>query len=173
MYKAATKVKSITNISSKKKLLDFGSGFGIFPYSIKNNYDVYFYEKNKNCIKFCRDNLKLNFFNKKINNTKNRFDYITCNKVLEHMSIQDISKYINLFKKMLKKKGKIYLELPNSSASKKGYHRQEFFSEHLNIFSEKSLRIFIKNCRLKIIKLKSLIEVNNKFTLRVLLRKIR
>ena len=157
--------------SKKKKLLDFGSGFGIFPFSIKNNYNVFFYEKNKNCITFSKNYLKLNFFNIKSKEAKNTFDYITCNKVLEHMSILDIKKYLNMFKKILKKSGKLYLELPDAAASKKGYHRQEFFSEHINIFSMKSLIIFIKRCGFEVIKIKSLIEVNNKYTIRIVLKK--
>ena len=154
----------------QKKLLDFGSGLGVFPHDIRNNYDVFFYDINKNCINFSKKQLKLNFFNIKNKNAKNIFDYITCNKVLEHMNIADIKKNLNFFKKILKKNGKIYLELPDAEASKKGYNRQEFFSEHINIFSKKSLRIFIESLSFEIIKIKSLIEVNDKYTLRVILR---
>jgi len=154
----------------QKKLLDFGSGLGIFPYSIRNNYDVFFYDINKNCINFSKKQLKLNFFNIKKKNNKNIFHYITCNKVLEHLNILDIKKYLNFFKKILKKNGKIYLELPNAAAFKKGYDRQEFFSEHINIFSRKSIRIFLENLSFEIIKIKSLIEVSNKYTLRIILR---
>jgi 2-polyprenyl-3-methyl-5-hydroxy-6-metoxy-1,4-benzoquinol methylase len=159
-------------LNKNNKLLDFGSGTGIFPYSINKICDCYFHDKDKNSINFCKNFLNLKFANiSKLKSSKPQFDYITCNKVLEHMSIQDIKKNLLIFKKLLKKSGKIYIELPDERASKKGYSRQEFFSEHINIFSIKSSKLFFSKLGFTINKISSLLEVTNKYTLRIILSK--
>lgn len=164
------KIYLLNNFKFKKntKLFDYGSGIGIFLFSIKNYCKCYFYEKNIRSKNFCKDKLKLRYvpYNKI---KKFKFNYITCNKVLEHFNLRDIKKTLNLFKKSINKKGKIYLELPSSNASKKGYSRQEFFTEHLNIFSKKSINIFFKSLNFKIEKLNFLREINGKYTFRVIL----
>lgn len=155
-------------IKKNMKLFDYGSGMGIFPFSMRNYCKCYFYEKNINSKKFCKDSLKLIYvpYNKI---EKLKFHLITCNKVLEHLNLEDIKKTLNLFKKSINKKGKIYLELPSSNASKKGYSRQEFYTEHINIFSKKSINIFLKSLNFKIERLNFLREINGKFTFRIIL----
>ena len=158
------------NIKKKSKLLDYGSGLGIFPYSIKDNCNCFFYEKNKVTRNFCIKYLKLNFLS--LNKLKkNYFDFITCNKVLEHLNFDDILKTLKIFKKVLKNKGKIYLELPSTDAVEEGYKRQEFFSEHINVFSKKSSFIFFSKQGFNIDKLISIKEIGNKYTLRIILSK--
>ena len=122
-------------IKEKHQLLDFGSGLGIFPFSIKKNCNCYFYEKNLLTRNFCIKKLKLKFINlNKIK--KSKFNFITCNKVLEHLNFDDMSKYMKIFKNSLKKNGKIYIEVPSTDAASEGYNRQEFYSEHINIFQK-------------------------------------
>lgn len=156
------------NIKKTSKLLDYGSGLGIFPYSIKNDCKCFFYEKDRVTRKFCINTLKLNFVS--INKLKNNyFDFITCNKVLEHLNYNDILKSIKVFKKLLKKNGKIYIELPSIDAAREGYKRQEFFSEHINVFSKKSVKILFSSQGFNIEKVNSIKEVGKKFTLRIIL----
>tara|TARA_B100000989_G_C19510820_1_gene458938 strand:+ start:279 stop:1058 length:780 start_codon:yes stop_codon:yes gene_type:complete len=160
------------NLSIKKnhQLLDFGSGLGIFPYSIKKNCKCYFYEKNLFTRDFCIQKLKLEFVS--LNNIKkSKYDFITCNKVLEHLDFKDISKCMKIFKSSLKSKGKIYIEVPSTDAAKIGYERQEFYSEHINIFSKSSAKKFFSRCGFTINKLASIKEIGGKFTLRIILSK--
>ena len=152
-----------------KKLLDFGSGMGIFPYSVKKICKCYFYDKNKLSIDFCKKYLKLNYFNFN-SNKKNLFDFITCNKVLEHMNLSDIIKTLKKFKKLLKKNGKIYIEVPSYLAKNEGYKRQEFFSEHINVFSKNSAKKLFEQIDMKIVKSNYIKEINNKYTLRIILQ---
>tara|TARA_B100001093_G_scaffold506416_1_gene565276 strand:+ start:162 stop:941 length:780 start_codon:yes stop_codon:yes gene_type:complete len=158
------------NLKKTNKLLDYGSGLGIFPYSIRKSCKCFFYEKDRISRKFCIKFLFLKFISlKKLK--KNYFHFITCNKVLEHLNFKDILKCLKIFKKTLKKEGKIYIELPSTDAVKKGYKRQEFFSEHLNVFSKKSAQIFFSAHGFTVNKLISVEEIGNKFTLRIILSK--
>ena len=162
-------LKSLS-IKKSHQLLDFGSGLGIFPYSMKKNCNCYFYEKNLFTRNFCIQELKLKFLNlNKIK--KKKFNFITCNKVLEHLSISDITKYMKAFRNCLKRKGKIYIEVPSTDAAKMGYFRQEFYSEHTNIFSKNSAKRFFSKYGFYINKLYSIKEIGGKFTLRIILSK--
>jgi ubiquinone/menaquinone biosynthesis C-methylase UbiE len=159
------------NLNKNHKLLDFGSGLGIFPHSIRKDCKCFFYEKDRVTRKFCINQLNLKFVSLK--NLKSKiFDFITCNKVLEHLNIEDIKKCLKKFKKTLKNNGKIYIELPSINANKLGYDRQEFFSEHINLFSEKSAQAFFRENGFKIEKLLSIIEKGDKFTMRIVIVKI-
>ena len=82
-----------------------------------------------------------------------------------------MSKYMKIFKNSLKKNGKIYIEVPSTDAAKKGYNRQEFYSEHINIFSKNSAKKFFSKCGFTINKLLSIKEIGGKFTLRIILSK--
>ena len=59
--------------------------------------------------------------------------------------------------------------MPDSVAAKYGVNRQEFFLEHYNIFSKKSLSMFLQEIGFKIKLLKNIQEINNKFTLRAII----
>ena len=94
---------------------------------------------------------------------------ITLNKVFEHFTYLDAKKVLNKIKYILRPDGFIYIEVPDGeAAAKKGLHRQEFFLEHHNIFSKKSIKIFLEKLNLKIHKIKKLKEINGKYTLRII-----
>ena len=86
------------------------------------------------------------------------------------MNFDDILKTLKIFKKVLKYKGKIYLELPSTDAVEEGYKRQEFFQNTL-MFSQKSAFIFFSKQGFNIDKLISIKEIGNKYTLRIILSK--
>ena len=62
-------------------------------------------------------------------------------------------------------------EVPSVKAKREGLKRQEFFLEHFNIFSKKSLTILFTTLNYKIIKISDIKEVNNKYTLRAIIEK--
>ena len=100
-------------------------------------------------------------------NFKNKYDLITLNKVLEHLKKPD--KTLRQLKNNLSDNGLIYLEVPDSSSYKKNklkFHREEFFVDHLNIFSIKSLKYFLESLNFKVLIIRSLREkaVNIQFT---------
>lgn len=159
------------------KVLDYGSGTGVFAYLMRDwGFDIMFCEKNIPCYHFLKNYLKLNPFCKdllKIKKIDKKFDLITSNKVLEHLSNKILFKVIKKFEKLLSKRGILYLELPDGpSAKKASLMRQEFFFEHFNIFSKKSIEILLKKSNFKPLKIQKVYEVNKKFTLRIFAEKI-
>jgi len=161
-YKKFTKSKNFN-------VLDVGTGFGLFLYVLKKrnkNWDLQAVEPDKNNVKFIQNELKIKttrgFIEK--TSTSNKFNLITLNKVLEHTK-----KPINVLKKLrknLKKNGEMYIEVPDGeTASREGFHREEFFIDHHYIFSKKSFEILLNKANFKIIEIKKIKEPSNKFTL--------
>lgn len=160
-------------IKKNSQVLDVGSGFGIFPFEmVKREFKMDCIESDRNMINF----LKSKFLNlvsddiKKIKKINKKYDLITFNKVLEHFNLSEIKKILRLYKSLLKKDGKIYIEVPDSVACKDGYNRQEFFLEHYNIFSLKSLSILLKKMKFKVVYLNSIYEINKKYTIRAIIK---
>jgi SAM-dependent methyltransferase len=160
-------VDKTLGISKKKKLLDIGSGLGVFPYFIsKKNFDCTALDPDKNSCRHIRNYLRIktiygDFFKKKIST---KFDIITLNKVIEH--VKNPGKMIKKAKNCLSKNGLIYIEVPDAkAASKKGKNREEFYIDHLHVFSKKSLNILIKKIGMKVLKIKEINEPSGKFTI--------
>lgn len=152
------------------KILDCGSGLGIFPYMMsKHKYNITALEYDKSSYIFLKKKLKQKALRSNIENYKfkNNFSFLTFNKILEHFPIENI---IKILKKINNQK--IYLELPSVKAKKHGLTRQEFFFEHYNIFSKTSISLLLKKLNFKILYLKDIKEVNNKYTLRIIAKKI-
>ena len=106
----------MTKRSFKSKILDIGSGLGIFPYSmIRKGFncdvldpDLVMVNHMKNVLKknkgiYCADFYKINI--------RKKYDLLTLNKVLEH--VENPVKFLLKAKKLLNDKGYIYLELPD------------------------------------------------------------
>lgn len=161
---------------SNPKILDYGSGTGVFTYLMRNlGFNIMFCEKNIPCYNFLKNDLKIKPFCKDVLKTEKntKFNLITSNKVLEHLSNKVLFKVLEKFKKLLSKGGILYIELPDGTSAKKiSLKRQEFFFEHFNIFSKKSIRILLKNFGFKILEIQKVYEVNKKFTLRIFAQKI-
>jgi len=157
-------------INKKSNILDVGSGIGIFPYSMKKNgYSISCLEPDKSSYLFIKNKLKINIKRKDALNFKipKKYNFITFNKVLEHLEIQNIYKIL----KHIKRNVRVYIEVPSILARKESLNRQEFFFEHYNIFSKKSLGIIVGKLNFKIIHLSDILEVNKKFTLRAVIEK--
>ncbi len=158
-------LKNITD--ANVKLLDIGSGTGVFPFLInQKGFNCTALDPDKDVIKHLKKNLYLktisgNFFKKKI---KKKFDGVTLNKVIEH--VEDPIKFVEKAKSILKSRGFIYIEVPNGpAAAKKGKEREEFFIEHLHVFSERSLSLLLKKTNFKKIKTSQIAEPSGKFTI--------
>ena len=59
--------------------------------------------------------------------------------------------------------GIIYIEVPDTTAQKKE-KSEEFYIEHLHIFSKKSLSLLLKKTNLKTITINQIVEPSGKFT---------
>ena len=74
---------------------------------------------------------------------------------------------LNQAKIYLKRRGILYIEVPSVSAQKKGKSREEFYIEHLHVFSKNSIKKLLLNCGFKILKLSDIIESSGKYTIYV------
>lgn len=159
------KKKKIFKGNKKIKILDVGSGLGIFPFKMrKKKYDVTALDPDKRSCLHLTKNLKVkavhgDFLKIKI---KKKFQLVTLNKVIEHVT--NPQKMLNKVKKILFEKGFVYIEVPDVAASIKGKNREEFYLDHLHVFSKNSLLYLARQNRLKKLILKSVKEPSGKFT---------
>ena len=160
--------KNFNFVGKNRTLLDFGSGIGVFPFSMKClgwkvtsiERGIDFHSHLKNFLKIV--SFKANLRDLK-NKLKNKYDLITFVKVLEHiLKPKDV---LNQAKIYLKRRGILYIEVPSVSAQKKGKSREEFYIEHLHVFSKNSIKKLLLNCGFKILKLSDIIESSGKYTI--------
>ena len=170
--------KSIKNFNKKwfpklitPNLLDIGSGTGVFPFIVKKNgwncsaidpdpRSIDHITKNIGVKGFCGDFMELE--------SDIKYNIITLNKVLEHVEhpIEMLAKV----KKWINKDGFVYVELPDGEmASKVGKEREEFFIDHLNIFSITSTSILASQAGFKVEKIYRIKEPSSKYTIRAFL----
>ena len=161
------------NKKDKKKIdmIDIGSGMGIFLYNLKKRvkWRLNGLEPDLNFANFCKKNLKLKiinkYFKKKLFKNK-KYDIISLNKVAEH--VKNPFEFINDIKSLLKTNGYIYIEVPDGIAalrSKQGVNREEFFLDHLHIFSIQSFSNLLIKCGFKILRIRNIKEKSGKYTL--------
>lgn len=144
--------------------LDIGSGLGVFPYELRKIFSqITCLEKDKSLINHLKNNLNLKTVSN-IKYLKRDFNFITINKVLEHVS--DIKIFLSSALSKLVKNGYVYLEVPDYIAYKSSFiEREEFFIEHCNIFSELSLLKILNKLDLNLISLNRIKEPSGKHTL--------
>lgn len=124
----------------EKKILDFGAGYGEFIKKFKKK-NVYALEKRNICIRHLEKN-KITVF-KNIKDINQKFDYITFFNSLDHLEHPDL--ILKKMKKLLKKKGKLIIEVPNANnilflSNLNEYQEFSFSKKHLIIFTEKVLK---------------------------------
>lgn len=125
-----------------KKILEIGGGrntlLNFFPKSEKWLVDFSIIKKKLNNINIIKKNFEYT------NIKKNYFDYIIFFHTLEH--IEDPKKFILKINSLLKKDGRIILEVPNLNfyLAQKPYHA--FFFQHVSIFSPQTLDNLLTFC---------------------------
>ena len=155
------------------KLLDVGSGTGVFPYKIQTkNSKIHAIDPSRDCTNFLKkkSNAKIKTITGDFLKIKKKklsiYDVITFNKVLEH--VDEPALFLVKAKKLLKKKNIIYIEVPHTDAlnnKKEGKYREEFGLGHNHVFTKKSLRNILKLTGFSILEIKSLREPSGKYTL--------
>ena len=160
----------LTN-DQKPKILDVGSGLCVFLNRIKKtlNWNCVGLEIDKALSEHARSVVGIKILNTDFlkMRSKKKFDIITFNKVIEH--VKNPIAFIKRAKKNLKKKGFVYIEVPDAESAAKdkcGYEREEFTIDHPNVFSFMSLSIAIVKSNMKLISLQRVIEPSGKYTLR-------
>ncbi len=150
------RLNQFKKLISNKKVLDFGCAFGKFIFlSKKHCKKIYGIELRKKCIEYLRS--KKIKIKKKLDEFNDKFDVITMFHVLEHLPYQiDTLKSIH---SKLKKGGKIIIEVPHGEdyllnfEKLKNFKNFTFWSEHLILHTERSLKIFLKEANFRKIKI--------------------
>ena len=169
------RVKRVNYYFNNKKelsVLDVGSGMGIFLYEMqKRNWKCLGLDLDNRYKIFCKDFLNIKILNQKLQNLniKKKFNLITFNKVLEHLS-NPIS-LLKISKKFLKEDGVIYLEVPDSKVKKLGKYRDEFSLEHLHVFSIQSVSNMAEKSGFSVNSIQRIIDPSGKYTIFAFLEK--
>jgi len=141
----------------KKDILDFGCGLGKFLNYSKNAKSLNAVEIRKNCINFIKDNFKRINIKENIKNFKIKFDIITMFHTLEHIPKQ--VEILKILKNKIKKNGTIIIEVPHANDfllnidSMKEFKNFTFWSEHLILHTEQSLKKILQKTGFKKIKI--------------------
>ena len=170
--KRALRIHNFFLKKKRLKLMDVGSGIGLFMNEMKKkNWSVSGIELDDRYVDYCKKkhNLKVRNISLNLLPNINKFDLITFNKVLEHL--KSPYKLLKQAVLRLKKNGIIYVEVPHTAATKKGKYRQEFGLEHFHVFSKISLSNMISKSGLAVIDIKSILEPSGKYTIFVFARK--
>ena len=145
----AARVKRIldfakSRLGAKKvpNLLDVGSGLAVFPFRMKEaGWRVTALDPDERAAAHASENagvksVHADFLQYEPENGEG-FDVITLNKVLEHVEAP-ITMMAHA-RKWIRPGGFLYAEVPDAAAAKKDQAREEFFIEHLHIFTQSSL----------------------------------
>ncbi len=154
------------------RILDVGSGLGVFPYQIqKAGWKVTALDPDPRMVAHIREAIGTNTVcgNFMELSDLGRFDIISFNKVLEH--VEDPVTMLAKSQQHLNKGGIVYIEIPDGEASAmRGKGREEFFIEHFHIFSIASIALLASRAGFQPIKIERLQEPSTKYTLRAFLR---
>jgi SAM-dependent methyltransferase len=93
-----------------------------------------------------------------------RYDLVTFNKVLEH--VENPVAMLVRSRDHVREGGLVYVEVPDGeAAAEAGSGREEFFIEHVHVFSAASLALAAERAGLCVRRLERLVEPSGKFTL--------
>lgn len=155
-----------------RTLLDIGSGLSVFPYlmATEHGWQASALDPDSLACQHARElgltTIQADFLHQRVEGT---FSLVSLNKVLEH--VPDPLAMLAKAATNLTPGGLCYIELPDGeTASQEGTEREEFFIEHLHIFSMASMCLLIAQSGLEVLQVSRLREPSTKFTLRAFAR---
>ncbi|WP_245802743.1 class I SAM-dependent methyltransferase [Cyclobacterium lianum] len=154
-YTLKQKLKLLNQrIKTKGRLLDFGCGTGLFAKTCQSDgWQAYGFEPNQSAAAQAQSKNQIQLiadFNALEKHKK--FDAITLFHVLEH--VHDLNKTIKTLLGKLKKRGLLFIAVPNRSSKDAGLFRENWAAldvpRHLYHFNEKSMRYLVEKhtCRI-------------------------
>ncbi len=150
-----------------RTLLDIGSGLGVFPHVMKQSgWVCTALDPDHNAVKHLEEFVGVQALQGELLTISalGTFDVITFNKVLEH--VDDPIKMLKESKQYLKHDGFIYVEVPDGEAAvADGPEREEFFIDHLHVFSATSLSLLVSKSEFELKCMERLQEPSSKYTL--------
>jgi SAM-dependent methyltransferase len=168
---ARIKAFAAAHLATPPRLLDVGAGLGVFPYAVKQaGWTCTAIDPDPRAVRhmrarigleaICGDFMKLE--------TLRSFDVVTLNKVLEH--VENPVDMLSRARTALAPGGFVYIELPDGEmAARASAVREEFFIEHLHVFSFASTVMLANQAGFAPVCVERLQEPSTKFTLRAFL----
>jgi 2-polyprenyl-3-methyl-5-hydroxy-6-metoxy-1,4-benzoquinol methylase len=160
-------IKKIFNKNPRNiSILEFGAGWGFWAQFMKSlNFKIKCFEISNKRISYMKKN-KLQVI-KNISKLNEKFDFIYSDQTLEHLP--NPKEVLEIFDKLLKKGGYIFLEFPSSFLFEyklnKNYIPKKDCAhplEHINLINRKSLNCMITSTSLKIINFKNFLNFSFK-----------
>ena len=153
-------------------LLDIGSGLGVFPYKMKEaGWRCVALDPDPRASAHAREAVGVEAitgdFMKLPEQAAGMFHAVTLNKVLEHVA--DPTEMLRKAARHVKPGGFVYVEVPDVAAAVEGPGREEFFIEHLHVFSAESLLLLARQAGLRVLAVEAVREPSSKYTLRAFL----
>jgi SAM-dependent methyltransferase len=155
-----------------RRLLDIGSGLAVFPHAMKQRgWDCTALDPDPRAAEHARravgvESICADFMTERI---KGKYSVITLNKVLEH--VPEPVTMAARARTLLDPSGFLYIEVPDAEAAASGGpEREEFFIEHLHVFSFGSLALLASQAGYRVLRMERLQEPSSKFTLAAFLR---
>jgi 2-polyprenyl-3-methyl-5-hydroxy-6-metoxy-1,4-benzoquinol methylase len=164
----AARIDAFAAQANGRRLLDVGAGIGVFPASmLDRGWTVDAIELDTRTAEHLREVLAIAAYTDDLQTlaTRNigRFDAITFNKVIEH--VEDPVAILRDAIPLMAEGGFVYVEVPDVAAAIDGRDREEFFIEHLHVFSPSSLIMTIEKAGLAVFELERIGEPSGKYTL--------
>lgn len=167
------RIREFAGAPRARRMLDVGSGLGVFPCAASaHGWKCTALDPDPRAVAWvgtfhikavCGDFMTVADLG--------RFDAITMNKVLEHVT--DPVAMLSRARDMLTPEGFVYIELPDGEMAAKdpdGFNREEFFIEHHHIFSFASTAMLATRAGFDPVVIERLREPSGKYTLRAFLR---
>ncbi len=159
--------KHYRDVIEGRTLLDVGSGLGVFPYAMKQlGWMCTALDPDHNVVKHLEKFVGVKAVEGDFLSVSDldTFDVITFNKVLEH--VEDPIEMLKISRQYLKPGGFVYIELPDAEvAAYDGQDREEFFIDHLHVFSFLSVTILAQKAGFLPVLIERLREPSTKYTL--------
>ncbi len=150
-----------------KTLLDIGSGLGVFPYVMKQSgWVCTALDPDHNAVKHLEESVGVQALHGELLtiSVPGTYDLITFNKVLEH--VNNPIEMLKGSRQYLGSGGFVYIELPDAEmAACDGQDREEFFIEHLHVFSFTSVSILAHKAGFVPVTIERFQEPSGKYTL--------
>lgn len=159
----------VGRLGSEGAALDVGSGLGVFPARMREaGWDVTALDPDPRAVEHTRSVVGVSAVQADFLTVERddlgRFDLVTLNKVLEHVA--DPVGMLARARDLLTEGGCIYVELPDGEvAADDGPGREEFFVEHLHVFSMASLALLVRRAGLCLVHAERIREPSTKYTL--------
>jgi 2-polyprenyl-3-methyl-5-hydroxy-6-metoxy-1,4-benzoquinol methylase len=152
-------------------VLDIGSGLGVFPYAMKKaGWSCTAVDPDPAAVRHMAEDVGVETIQGDFTTARidRRFDVVSFNKVLEH--VEDPIGLLAQAKRNVAPHGFVYVELPDGEmAAKEGKGREEFFIDHLHVFSFASTVLLAKRAGFDPVVTERLREPSSKYTIRAFL----